>query len=83
MAKMNQRKANRFISSMISEIAETRCISSRGKSNPRGIKKKMSCYRVRRREEPLNIIANIKPDILQTPQLRVMRAKRMKIAQAP
>jgi hypothetical protein len=37
------------------EVSEAgRAVQSRGKSNPRGVKRKMSNFRIRRRSEPLN-----------------------------
>ena len=40
--------------SLLKEIARGRARQSRGKHNPRGVKRKMSGYRVRKRAEPLN-----------------------------
>jgi hypothetical protein len=37
---------------LLAEIASGRSISSRGKLNPRGVKRKLNPYRVRRRGEP-------------------------------
>ena len=39
---------------MLEEIARGRCVSSRGRLNPRGVKRKMSNYNVRHRGELLN-----------------------------
>jgi hypothetical protein len=39
---------------LLDEIARGKCVSSRGRLNPRGVKRKMSGYNVRRRGEPLN-----------------------------
>ncbi len=39
---------------MLEEIGQGRCVSSRGKLNPRGVKRKMSGYNVRRRGKVLN-----------------------------
>ena len=39
---------------MLDEIARGRCVSSRGRSNPRGVKRKMSNFNVRHRETPLH-----------------------------
>jgi hypothetical protein len=36
------------------ELASGRAVQSRGKRNPRGVKRKMSNFRIRRRSEPLN-----------------------------
>jgi hypothetical protein len=36
---------------MLDEIAAGRCVSSRGRFNPRGVKRKMSNYNVRHRGE--------------------------------
>jgi hypothetical protein len=40
--------------SLLREIASGRAVQSRGKRNPRGVKRKMSNFRIRRRWEPLN-----------------------------
>jgi hypothetical protein len=40
--------------SLLAEIARCRAVQSRGKSNPRGVKRKMSNFRIRRPSEPLN-----------------------------
>jgi hypothetical protein len=40
--------------SLLKEIARGRAKQSRGKHNPRGVRRKMSGYRVRKRSEPLN-----------------------------
>jgi len=39
---------------MLDQIAQGRCVSSRGKSNPRGVKRKMSSFNVRHRGVPLH-----------------------------
>jgi hypothetical protein len=39
----------------LDEIAHGRCVSSRGRLNPRGVKRKMSNFKVRRRGEPLHL----------------------------
>ena len=39
---------------LLDEIGQGRCVSSRGKLNPRGVKRKMSNYNVRHRGEKLN-----------------------------
>ncbi len=48
--------------SLLKEIARGRAKQSRGKHNPRGVKRKMSGYRVRKRSEPLNRV--IEPKIV-------------------
>jgi hypothetical protein len=40
---------------LLDEIAAGRCVSSRGRLNPRGVKRKMSNFAVRRRGEPLHL----------------------------
>jgi hypothetical protein len=40
--------------SLLAEIARGRCVSSRGRLNPRGVKRKMSNFNVRHRGEPLH-----------------------------
>jgi hypothetical protein len=39
---------------LLAEIARGRCVSSRGRLNPRGVKRKMSNFNVRHRGEPLH-----------------------------
>ena len=39
---------------MLEEIARGRCVSSRGRFNPRGVKRKMSGYNVRHRGQALH-----------------------------
>jgi hypothetical protein len=39
---------------LFTEIARGRCVSSRGRFNPRGVKRKMSNFNVRHRDEPLH-----------------------------
>ena len=39
---------------MLAEIARGRCVSSRGRFNPRGVKRKMSNFNVRHRGELLH-----------------------------
>jgi hypothetical protein len=39
---------------MLAEIAQGRCVSSRGRLNPRGVKRKISNFSVRRRGQLLN-----------------------------
>jgi hypothetical protein len=39
---------------LLDEIASGRCVSSRGRANPRGVKRKMSNFNVRHRGEPLH-----------------------------
>jgi hypothetical protein len=39
---------------MLDEIADGRCVSSRGRFNPRGVKRKMSNFNVRHRGATLN-----------------------------
>ncbi|AGU49536.1 hypothetical protein VAPA_1c24340 [Variovorax paradoxus B4] len=52
---------------MLAEIARGRCVSSRGRYNPRGVKRKMSNFKVRRRGAELH--RRHEP----TPALRVLR----------
>jgi hypothetical protein len=40
---------------LLDEIANGRCVSSRGRLNPRGVKRKMSNYNVRHRGEILHL----------------------------
>jgi hypothetical protein len=45
----------RWRKELLDEIARGRCVSSRGRLNPRGVKRKMSNFNVRRRGEPLHL----------------------------
>jgi len=47
-----QRKS--WLDSVLSEIAGGRAVTSRGKRNPRGVKRKMSNFNLRKRGDPLN-----------------------------
>jgi hypothetical protein len=40
---------------LLDEIARGRCVSSRCRFNPRGVKRKMSNFNVRHRGEPLHL----------------------------
>ena len=50
---------------MLREIGEGRCRNSRGKSNPRGVKRVLNRYRVRRRSEPINQRYRSTPVLIQ------------------
>jgi hypothetical protein len=39
---------------VLKDIASGRCVSSRVRTNPRGVKRKMSNYKLRHRDEPLH-----------------------------
>lgn len=39
---------------LLEEISRGRCVSSRGRLNPRGVKRKMSNFNIRRRGMPLH-----------------------------
>jgi len=52
---------------LLAEIGRGRCVSSRGRYNPRGVKRKMSNFKVRRRGAELH--RRHEP----TPVLRVLR----------
>jgi hypothetical protein len=45
---------------ILKEIATVRAVTSRGKRNPRGVRRKMSSYPIRDRGDPLNV--DCKPD---------------------
>ena len=47
-----QRKA--WFDSVFAEIASGRAIRSRGKRNPRGVRRKMTAYHLRKRGDPIN-----------------------------
>jgi len=47
-----QRKA--WFDSVLAEIASGRAVRSRGKRNPRGVRRKMTAYHVRKRGDPIN-----------------------------
>jgi hypothetical protein len=44
----------RWRDALLDEIARGRCVSSRGRLNPRGVKRKMSNFNVRHRGELLH-----------------------------
>jgi hypothetical protein len=48
---------------LLEEIARGRCVSSRGRFNPRGVRRKMSSFNVRHRGELLHQIHNPTPAI--------------------
>jgi hypothetical protein len=50
---------------LLEQIARGRCVSSRGRFNPRGVKRKMSNFNVRHRGEKL------RQQPLPTPVLRI------------
>jgi hypothetical protein len=50
---------------LLEQIARGRCVSSRGRFNPRGVKRKMSNFNVRHRGEKLH------QRHLPTPALRI------------
>lgn len=50
---------------MLREIGQGRSRDSRGKSNPRGVKRALNRYRVRRRSEPLNLCRNVTPNVIE------------------
>ena len=56
-----QRKS--WLASLLDEISRRRCSQSRGKTNPRGVKRKMSNFPLRARGDPLNHKALDKPKI--------------------
>ncbi|MDR1297831.1 MAG: hypothetical protein LBO05_10775, partial [Deltaproteobacteria bacterium] len=56
------------------EVSKAHVESSRGKVNPRGVKKKMSSFRVRKRGELLNQTRDIAPEVLEIAQPRIKRA---------
>jgi hypothetical protein len=45
------------LQSVLREIASERAVTSRGRHNPRGVKRKMSGFPVRNRSAPLNVLA--------------------------
>jgi len=46
---------------LLNDIARGRCVSSRGRFNPRGVKRKMSNFNVRHRGEVLHRMHNPTP----------------------
>jgi hypothetical protein len=48
---------------VLAEIARQRCCQSRGKTNPRGVKRKMSNFPLRARGDPLHRMAPHRPKI--------------------
>ena len=55
---------NAWEKSLLAEIAQAKCRQSRGKRNPRGVKQKMSKFRVRSKCQPLNQTIEIKVKIV-------------------
>jgi hypothetical protein len=49
---------------LLREIASEKVNSSRGRLNPRGVKRKMSGYKVRRRGQPLHLVHLPVPKII-------------------
>jgi hypothetical protein len=49
--------------SVLDEILEDRVVSSRGRRNHRGVKRKMSKYPIRPRNKPMQCIENIENHI--------------------
>ena len=43
-----------WLDSVLAEIASGRAVRSRGKRNPRGVRRKMTAYHVRKRGDPIN-----------------------------
>jgi hypothetical protein len=43
-----------WFASVLAEIASGRAVRSRGKRNPRGVRRKMTAYHVRKRGDPIN-----------------------------
>jgi hypothetical protein len=43
-----------WLESLLAEMASVRAVTSRGKRNPRGVKRKMSHFNLRKRGDPLN-----------------------------
>lgn len=52
-----------FHESVLDEILEERVVSSRGRRNHRGVKRKMSKYPIRPRNKPMQTIKNIENHI--------------------
>ncbi len=57
-----QRKS--WLDSVLREIASVRAVTSRGKRNPRGVKRKMSKFNLRKRGDVLNQPCNPTPRIV-------------------
>ena len=47
-------RLSRWLESMLAEIAAGKCMSNRRSLNPRGVRRKMSNFALRRRGEPLH-----------------------------
>ena len=52
-----------FHESVLDEILEERVVSSRGRRNHRGVKRKMSSYPIRPRTKPVQYLKNIENHI--------------------
>ncbi|MDP2827378.1 MAG: hypothetical protein Q8O37_02095, partial [Sulfuricellaceae bacterium] len=53
-----------WLDSLLEEIASVRAVTSRGKRNPRGVKRKMSKFNLRKRGDPINTPCEPMPRIL-------------------
>lgn len=53
-----------WLQGVLREIASVRAVTSRGKRNPRGVRRKMSRYPIRDRGDPLNIDYNPCPMVI-------------------
>jgi hypothetical protein len=54
-----------WFDSLLAEIASERAITSRGKRNPRGVKRKMSNFNLRKRGDPLNQACDPIPKVIR------------------
>lgn len=54
-----------WLDSLLAEIARERAVTSRRKRNPRGVKRKMSNFNLRKRGDPLNQVCDPFPQIIR------------------
>lgn len=64
LALFPPRDRSTWIYSILNEIASRKVVTSRGKRNPRGVRKKMSSYPIRDRGDPLHQPCDPVPVIL-------------------
>ena len=55
-----------WFDSLLAEMASERAVTSRGKRNPRGVKRKMSNFNLRKRGDPLNQPCDPFPKIISS-----------------
>src|ERR1035437_255044 len=64
LAPFPPKRRQEWLDSILREMASQRAVTSRGKRNIRGVKKRTSNYGARKRGDPINQPCNPKPRIL-------------------